>query len=346
MVDDRRAAVVGAAVVALFGLAALALVLLDAVSLRSQVHVTVYFENIGNLNTGSDVAVAGKTIGRVDSVQLVPARSASSPEHPLFPTGGVAVRVSIERRYIDRALKNGEYFINFRGVFGASFLEIGPPPAGEGLGRALAQGDELRGVDPPLLDRVLLRSFQNLTSSRLFLAAIKPEAKRVAAAVTDLSETLRQMEPQPGAYEQVGAALAEMSAEANDLAEILNGQVDIDAIRGLAQRTDQTLARIDSELASLRTGIDRLRADIAALGDKVPPDLRARFLVAAARARSSVARLQSVTRDARALMAAINRGDGTVGALLNDPEFIDDAKKLGKVLKRQPWRLMGNPGDR
>jgi hypothetical protein len=35
-------------------------------------------------------------------------------------------------------------------------------------------------------------------------------------------------------------------------------------------------------------------------------------------------------------------GRGTVGALLHDPEFIDDAKQLGKTLKRQPWRIFGH----
>ena len=31
--------------------------------------------------------------------------------------------------------------------------------------------------------------------------------------------------------------------------------------------------------------------------------------------------------------------------LANDPEFPEDAKDLGKILKREPWRVVGHPQD-
>jgi ABC-type transporter Mla subunit MlaD len=255
------------------------------------------------------------------------------------------VTVAIERRFADRAPINGDYFVSFRSILGASFLEVGPPIDDAERGRPVRNGDWVRGADPPLMDRVLIRSFQNLTASRLFVAAIAPEARRVAAAVTELSQTLRDIEPDAATYERVSASISELTDEAEKLGVLLDGSVDIDAFVDIARRADETLERLGTELATLETGIDELRADIAALGDKVPPDLRARFALVAARAATSLARLRSITADARALMAAVDRGEGTVGALLNDPEFIDDAKKLGKTLKRQPWRVLGHPGD-
>ena len=34
---------------------------------------------------------------------------------------------------------------------------------------------------------------------------------------------------------------------------------------------------------------------------------------------------------------------GTVGALMNDKEFADDAKKLGRYIKRHPWEFLTRP---
>ena len=31
--------------------------------------------------------------------------------------------------------------------------------------------------------------------------------------------------------------------------------------------------------------------------------------------------------------------------LSRDPEFPEDAKALGKMLKRSPWRIIGHPDD-
>jgi hypothetical protein len=28
---------------------------------------------------------------------------------------------------------------------------------------------------------------------------------------------------------------------------------------------------------------------------------------------------------------------------MKDPEFPEDAKELGKILKRQPWKIIGRP---
>ena len=39
------------------------------------------------------------------------------------------------------------------------------------------------------------------------------------------------------------------------------------------------------------------------------------------------------------------RGEGSLGLLMKDPEFPEDAKELGKILKRQPWKVIAKPKD-
>jgi hypothetical protein len=41
----------------------------------------------------------------------------------------------------------------------------------------------------------------------------------------------------------------------------------------------------------------------------------------------------------------IARGEGSVGRLIGDPEFPEDAKDLGKIMKRQFWKILERPAD-
>ncbi|HEX8106805.1 MAG TPA: hypothetical protein VF516_03710, partial [Kofleriaceae bacterium] len=43
------------------------------------------------------------------------------------------------------------------------------------------------------------------------------------------------------------------------------------------------------------------------------------------------------------LAQRIARGEGSLGRLLMDPEFPEDTKELGKIMKRQPWRIIQKP---
>ena len=44
-----------------------------------------------------------------------------------------------------------------------------------------------------------------------------------------------------------------------------------------------------------------------------------------------------------AVQQHIARGDGSLLKLMHDPEFPEDAKELGKILKRQPWKIINRP---
>ena len=102
-------------------------------------------------------------------------------------------------------------------------------------------------------------------------------------------------------------------------------------------------ARAGDELGRTGDAIDRLAGDIRRIRGRIPADLGGRLSVAVAHARAAVTRLQHITRMAKELAQRVADGRGTVGALLHDPEFIDDAKKLGKIIKRQPWKVLGHP---
>ncbi|HRC58655.1 MAG TPA: hypothetical protein PKU97_22185, partial [Kofleriaceae bacterium] len=64
-----------------------------------------------------------------------------------------------------------------------------------------------------------------------------------------------------------------------------------------------------------------------------------------AQGRAVVAKLAVVAASAQLVWQRWQRREGSLGRLLADPEFPEDAKELGKILKRQPWRIFGRPPE-
>src|SRR5690349_22086870 len=155
-----------------------AVVMVDCSKLRPSITVTATFHQVGQLAEGADVQIAGRVVGQVDAIQLVP------------KSGGVALRLRIQERYAGWAAPNGEYFITAKGVLGEPYLEIGPPPDGAARTRGLEDGDTVRGIDPPRMDQVLVRSFANMTAFRRLVDQVTPSARQLRTALDALATEL------------------------------------------------------------------------------------------------------------------------------------------------------------
>lgn len=344
MFDDRTSRRVGAISLAVLAAAAAAVVAFDSFDLRPGMEVEVYFAHLGHLEQGADVQVAGRVIGRIKDVRLVPARLAEEPGHPLHGVGGVAVRTRIERRYASWVPVNGEFFVSSKGLIGQSYLEIGPPPTDRTRGRPIQEGDRIRGIDPPRLDRVMQRSYENLVASSLFLEAVRPQARALASSVRRLADTLKEVEPRPGAWADLGDSLSALADEGATLADNLErAELDPERVRAVIAHGRAFFSRAETEIAALRDRFEHLQSEVHRVGRGIPGTLQPKLERAVRRGRAALAKLEQTAVKARALLARVQRGEGTVGAILHDPEFIDNAKELGKIIKRQPWRVVGHP---
>ena len=61
--------------------------------------------------------------------------------------------------------------------------------------------------------------------------------------------------------------------------------------------------------------------------------------------RGALAQVEPLLARLDELGARIASGEGSLGRLMADPEFADDAKDLGKIMKRHPWRILERPHD-
>ena len=350
--DDQLTRRVGAIVLFFVGVAVVLVLGLDKIHLRSGFAIELYFSHPGGLKEGADAQVAGRVVGEITNVGLITRRrSQSEPEHLLEGEEGVQITVRIEKRYADMVPKNGEFFITSKGLLGERFLEIGAPrvPGGRELAapeRHVRAGDRIRGVDPAQIDRVIRRSYANLVFTQVFLDRVRPEGRRLRSAVKSLVATLEEIEPAPGAYAELGDSLSRLRTQFGTVGDKWQeGDIDADMLRGLLARGRALSVQGRRERDELTSRVDALLAKIEEVDAAIPADLRQRFVAAVDSVDGSMGKLDRIASDAREIMAMVDRGEGNIGGLLNDAEFSDNAKEIGKILKRQPWRTIGHPQD-
>ena len=331
--DDRRAQRAGALALAAAALGAIALVLLDGVDLRPVVRVEIDMEHAGSLVEGEPVIVAGREIGRVERISLAPAGA------PGDGRDGVTLRVAIQRRYASRLSIHSEFFVEQRGAFGRPYLAAMPPPEPIDFERGLADGDRLRGVDPALVDRVLRRLTANAIELRLLVAAAEPALDELRRELGLAAAAWRDAEPEPGAASRAAESLASAARELDALAAQLSAAPapELEAVHRVLGRVSAELDRARAEISAFEPAIERLQP-LSGAGEMLEET--------AARARDSIGQLAHVAARASELAARVDAGRGTLGAILNDPAFSQDARRVGRELMRRPWRVLGRPPER
>jgi ABC-type transporter Mla subunit MlaD len=120
------------------------------------------------------------------------------------------------------------------------------------------------------------------------------------------------------------------------------------------------LARFRAMVADARAATAEIRAALEALGPEaavVTANLaRVRDHLAGSdpivRAEQVIATIRGVLDKLEPLLAKVDElgerianGEGSIGRLMQDPEFPEDAKDLGKIMKRQPWKIIARPPD-
>jgi ABC-type transporter Mla subunit MlaD len=332
--DERLSRRVGAMVLVVTALVVLFVALVKDRLGGGGVRVRVYFAGSTGLREGAAVRIAGRTVGEVTAISIVPVRR-TWKGHPLEGTGGVVATMQLDPGWARRIPSNAEVFVGARSVLAPRYLELGPPRAALPA-RPFAAGDEVRGVDPPDLDRILQRMWDNLGDIEEFIAAIRPSSQALTMAIARLVWALDRMAP-GGAGDAARAAVDEAMAL---LAELEAGGVEPAALPRLAGRARRVLARAEVAIAELR---DRAAAFLAAVdraGAAIPPGLRRKVDRAAAAFTAALRRADALTAQLGDLLDEASAGTGTLAAFARDLELFDDLKEMVKGMKRAPWRFV------
>jgi hypothetical protein len=343
-IDDQLARRVGAITMAMLLLAVLFFVFVyGRLEWGHRTRIRVYFHHAGALHEGAPLVVAGRAVGEIESIAL-------SPRGALGPLGGdegVVVVIVLDAREAARLDRAGDVFVASRGVLAERYLELGPPPDAK-AGTMLREGEQLLGADPPSLDRVLQRTWDNLDGFASFAAHIRPELVALRARLAELASHLDPSSTTAVAHADMiapmFAELAELRAQLSVLRErSLGGDVGMAHLGEVIAATEVLAARARQTLQELGASIDALRASAEHVRDRLDrrgSELLTTLEVAIDRIHADIAKLHPLLAQIALVRTTIERGDGSLLKIMRDPEFPEDTKDLGKIMKRHPWRIL------
>jgi phospholipid/cholesterol/gamma-HCH transport system substrate-binding protein len=116
--------------------------------------------------------------------------------------------------------------------------------------------------------------------------------------------------------------------------------VDDPGVARTLDNLEELSAKLNRELPPLMRDVRKSLEIVERLGDTIGPEEQQSI-------KQALQQLDDIARRAEVTLAKVdkmvdkmNRGEGTVGQLLQDEQVYDDLKELIRDLKRHPWKLI------
>ena len=267
------------------------------------------FSEVGGLNEGATVRLAGVQIGRVKAVNL-----------PSEPGGKVRVDLAIAKQFANRVRKNSVARIETQGLLGDRIVEI---TVGTADAPPTKNGDVIVARDPTDFTKIVSQGADTVKS----VAALAESLKTTA-------DTLRQSK----LIEDASATLASTRKVTDRVARMVD---EVEKGRGWAHaliyEEPVALRKMNDVIATTQRLLDRVERGEGAAGVLTSSQ-------STVSARRFVAALDKLSRMAEQPGTA---DEGLVPALLFDPKYknvLEDLKVVAHNFREVSDRLVGGKG--
>jgi len=332
--DERRLELkVGALVLAAVAGVLLLLWLMGELTLGSAPVLAVDFGHTGNVVEGAPVKLGGVQVGRVQSITLLPDRRDASGR-PL----PVRMDLAVSAPSLDALRTDARVTVATVGLLGEPYLELNPGNAPAPLPR----GEPLRGTDAPRLD-LLAEQLSRFVDVMSRMLEKDPDAvTNLVVNVSRLTKTLDEvLTENKGDVKVLASELAGASQDLRQLARLTREAFEpggkgarlLDDAAASAAIVRGELPRLTKSAA---TTLDGLAAVTGALG----PEDGQRVKVALERVTTAAGQLESIAARADRVLGRIEAGEGTVGAILQDPTLYEELRTLTTDLRKHPWKIL------
>lgn len=293
--DRRLSLVVGAFTIVV--VTALAVVLTSLTAERSlftpQYRLVAHFDNALGLLSGAPVWLAGKDVGRIETVNF----GSLEGGHP------ITVVMLIDLDVQDRIRSDSLATIDTIGLLGDSYVELAPSLTGE----PLRAGSEINAVSPPKISAVMGKGVAALDD----FSELADEFGSLAANLNRLVGTFADADGGRRAADAV-SALGNIISEVENGSGLLHAVVYEQYAGGGVESIERSLASLENILRAVREGDGILHTLIYESPSE--QNLLREALAAGGRLNS--------------ILGKIDRGEGTLGLLVNDPSVYEDVKLL------------------
>ena len=306
----------------------------------------VDFAYSGGLQLGAPVRVSGIKLGKVTDIALI--QSGAAPAPATAPRSALGQKAPALVRATLRLGENASQvftdgarvLVGMQGLIGEPYLEVEPGVLG---GTPIPPGSALRGVD------AIRAHVMSLQISALLEVVTEFIGEGQDGSLGDFGTSLGRLvqridvlvEEKEGELSGMLTDLAVSARNFKHLSESTASVLTPERLKELITRGSATLSVVNRELPVILTQArDTLQA-VQKVVHRAEGALSDEAVAQMAREiKDATARLDAMTQDGQALLGKIQRGEGTVGGFVQDPQVYDDLKELMRDLKRHPWKML------
>ncbi len=284
------------------------------------------FHDVQGLLVGAPVRLAGLTAGRVLEVTFSP--DLADPR--------IHVEVAIDRRFQSRIREDSAATIGTIGLVGDKVFEI---TVGSKTAKVLQPGGHLRTIEPIDFTRLVTQGGEVMEGVTGASQALKKILERL--------EKGQGLLPMLISEEAGGELIRDLAVAAKNLRRLSARAERGEGLLGtlLAEKKDFPLldslhtsaARLDDILKTIQEGDGLLHTVIYEQGGK---SLMTETKGAVTAGEEAMQDLRVVAADLKRITTALAEGQGTLGALLQDPTVYEDLSSLLRGAERS-WILRG-----
>lgn len=301
----------------------------------------------GGLQIGAKVRRSGVVLGRLVSLRAVGmAGKASEAKASEAKAGLLRLGLWIDRQQGHLIPKGAEVYVASPSPLGERHIEIGLPAAERLRGKALERapaGYVFRGIDPPVLDRLVNVGWRSFGELLRAIKAQAPQLRTLVSAADKLQARLATLRVRPQ-LTALALRLEGTAQQGRELLALVEGPLARG--KGTLDRAQRSLASPIKRLPAVLARAQATAARLQRLADIFGPAERKRLATALARMRAAVQRGRQLAAGVSKLVAAVKRGQGTVGRLLTDRELNSDLKESHRALTAAPWQVLKLPPAR
>lgn len=294
----------------------------------------VDFAFAGGLPSGAAVKIAGVKVGRIRKVEFRPeARDAAGDPLPVHLT------VEIDRDAAGALRADTSATVGQQGALGESYLEVllGNAPA------PLAEQSSVRGIDPPRLDVLLAKLFKVFEGAatdeafRVFLVEVGKLAGTMEGILqANRSEIIQMLKDVAATLGDTREVLQDVRGATRSAANLLADP----ALKGIVGDLAVAAKTARDELPALTTDARALVKSLSVTSGAIGAEDVAKVKATVAKLDALATSLQRISANADAILVSLEKGQGTGGKILKDPQVYDDLRSLLADLKSHPWKLV------
>jgi phospholipid/cholesterol/gamma-HCH transport system substrate-binding protein len=327
---------VGILILCALGLLGAFIVVMGGLSFQPTYTVYVDFDNPGGLQSGAPVRIAGIKVGHVAELRF---RGGLFDPKTHEAEAPIRVVAKVDKQYQKAIRANSRWYVTSEGVLGEQFLAVEPGSNDQPM---LQDGAHVTGVSPPRLDLLLSESYELLHKA---YEGITQHSQELSETFDGLHDTLKGtgdfFKHNQGKLDQIVSNVNDLTVEAKGTVKDARQRfVDGPQITRIMNNVDHTTSTLNSNLGPLMTDGRKVLGDASKLTTALASnDQIAKYKKITNDVSEATGHAKIAAADAQALVAHIQRGKGTVGALVMDESVYDDIQELLRDIKHNPWKL-------